>query len=172
MTPLEALLILILVVVVIILIYSYIQNDRQLNLRRVREDATTLGEKVYGGASSIGEKVSGDSSMSGMSEKINVSGVSDTISGVGEKIKVTVGDSVSTDYLSDRINQFLNEQSDQLIKDWELATKKDLSDLEERYSKVSTDLIDLDNKFGEFREQTNQKMDTIEERLEKLEKSE
>ena len=65
MTPLEVLLVLILAGVVIVLIYSYMQNDRTLNLRRVRSDATNLGGRVYGEASNLGERVHGEASNSG-----------------------------------------------------------------------------------------------------------
>jgi hypothetical protein len=199
MTPLEVLAVLILAGVVVVLLYSYLQNDRKLNLRRVRSDATNLGGRVYGeasnlggkvseGASNLGEKVSGDDSMSemgeklnvsgvsekvsGIGEKINVSGVSESVSGMGEKIKGKVSGTVSTDDLSNRIDQFLDEQSDQLIKDWELATKTDLKGLEKKYSKVSRDLDDLDKRFDEYRGQTNQKLEKIELRLDKLENPE
>jgi hypothetical protein len=187
MTALEALIVLILAGVVIVLLYSYMQNDRKLNLGRVRSDATNLGgivygeasnlgEKVSGGASNLGEKVSGEDSMSGISEKINVSGVSEKVSGVGEsvsgmggKIKDKVTGSISTDDLSNSIDQFMNEKSDQLIKDWELATKKDLGELEKRYNKTSRDLGALDKRFDEYRGSTNKKLKKIEERLDQLE---
>jgi hypothetical protein len=175
MTALEVLIVLILAGVVIVLLYSYLQNDRTLNLRRIRSDATNLGGRVYGEASNLGEKVSGEGSMSGMGEKINVSGVSEKMSGVGEKINVSgVSESISgmgekikstvsgTDDLNERIDLYLNEKSDQLIKDWNLATKDDVSDLEKRFLKVSGDL-------DEYKVQTNEKIKKIEDRLDKLE---
>jgi len=169
MTPLELLLVLILAGVVIVLIYSYMQNERTLNLRRVRSDATNLGGRVYGEASNLGKKVSGEDSMSGMSEKvsgvgekINVSGVSEKVSGMGETIKSKVS---GTDDLNERIDLYLNEKSDQLIKNWNLATKDDVADLEKRYSKVSNDL-------DEYKGQTNNKLKKIEDRLVKLENPE
>jgi hypothetical protein len=178
MTALELLLVLILAGVVIVLLYSYLQNDRTLNLGRVRSDATNLGGRVYGEASNLGEKVSGDGSMSGMGEKLNVSGVSEKVSGVGEKINVSgvsesisgmgekikgkVSSSDSTDDIYEHIDLYLNEKSDQLIKDWNLATKDDITDLENRFINVSTDL-------NKYKGQTNQKLKKIEERLDKLE---
>ncbi|MDP3066709.1 MAG: hypothetical protein Q8N08_08220 [Methanobacteriaceae archaeon] len=190
MTPLEVLAIVILAGVVIIIIYSYLQNDRALNLGRVRSDASNLGGRVYGeasnlggkvqgGASNLGEKVSGEGSMSGMGEKLNVSGVSEKVSGIGEsvsgmgeKIKGKVSGSMSTDDLSDRIDLFLNEKSDQLIKDWELATKDDIGNLEKRYNKVSRNLGELDRRFDEYQGSTNKKLKKIDERLDKLENPE
>jgi hypothetical protein len=190
MTALELLVILVLAGALVVLFYSYMQNNRQLNLGRVRSDATNLGQKVYGeasdfggkvqgGASDLGEKVSGESSMSGMSEKINVSGVSEKVSGVGGKvsdmggkIKEKVSVSSSKDDLSERIDQFMDEKSDQLIKDWELATKKDISDLEKRYNTASMNISELETRFNEYRGFTNKKIKKIEERLDKIENPE
>jgi len=196
MTPLEVLLVLILAGVVIVLLYSYLQNDRTLNLRRVRNDATNLGGRIYGEASILGEKVSGEASnlgekmsgegsmsgigekvnvsgvservsgiserFSGVSEKIDVSGVSEKVSGVGETIKDKVSGSESTDDLYERIDLYLDEKSSQLIKDWNLATKDDVTNLEKRFLKVSGDL-------DEYKVQTNEKIKKIDDRLDKLE---
>jgi hypothetical protein len=180
MTPLEVFAILVLAGAVVVLLYYYLQDNRNLNLGRVRSEASNLGEKVYGeasnlgekvqgGASNVGEKVSGDGSMSGMGEKLNVSGVSEKVSGMGEKIKGKVSVPISTDNLSHRIDLFLNEQSDQLIEDWDLATKKDLSELEKRFNVVSLDIETLEKRFNEYKGTTNKKLETIEGRLEKLE---
>ena len=196
MTPLEVLLVLILAGVVIVLLYSYLQNDRTLNLRRVRNDATNLGGRIYGEASILGEKVSGEASnlgekmsgegsmsgigekvnvsgvservsgiserFSGVSEKIDVSGVSEKVSGVGETIKDKVSGSESTDDLYERIDLYLDEKSSQLIKDWNLATKDDVTNLEKRFLKVSGDL-------DEYKVQTNEKIKKFDDRLDKLE---
>jgi hypothetical protein len=180
MTPLEVFAILVLAGAVVVLLYYYLQDNRNLNFGRVRSDATNLGEKVYGeasnlgekvqgGANNMGEKVSGEGSMSGMSEKLNVSGVSEKVSGMSEKIKGKVSVPISTDNLSHRIDLFLNEQSDQLIEDWDLATKKDLSELEKRFNVVSMDIETLEKRFNEYRGATNKKLENIEERLETLE---
>lgn len=179
MTPLEVFAILVLAGAVIVLLYYYLQDNSKINLSRVKSDATNLGEKVYGEASNLGEKVqstgekvNGEGSMSGMGEKLNVSGVSEKVTGMGEKIKGKVSVPISTDNLSHRIDLFLNEQSDQLIEDWDLATKKDLSALEKRFKVVSTDIESLEKRFNQYRGATNKKLENIEERLEKLENPE
>ena len=176
MTPLEFLVILALVAVLAVLLYSYLQNNRELNLGRVRSDATGLGQRVYGEASDFGEKVSGEGTMSGMSEKLNVSGVSEKVSGVGEKvsdmggkIKDKVSTSSSTDDLSERIDLFMSEKSDQMIEGWELATKNDITGLEKRFETATRNIGDLEKRFDEYRGSTNKKLEKIEERLEKLE---
>ena len=199
MTPLEIFAILVLAGAVIVLLYYYLQDNRKINFAHMKGDATNLGERVYGGASNLGEKVqggasdlgekvAGEESMSGMGEKINVSGdsekvsgvgeklnvsgVSEKVSGMGEKIKGKVSVPISTDNLSHRIDLFLNEQSDQLIEDWDLATKKDLSALEKRFKVVSIDIESLEKRFNQYRGATNKKLENIEERLEKLENPE
>ncbi len=183
MTPLEVFAILVLAGAIVILLYYYLQDNRKFNLGQMKSDATNLGERVYGeantlgekvqsGTSNLGEKVSGEKSMSGMGEKLNVSGVSEKVSGMGEKIKGKVNVPISTDNLSHRIDLFLNEQSDQLIADWDLATKKDLAGLEKRFNAVSTDIESLEKRFNDYSDTTNKKLATIEERLEKLENPE
>ena len=129
-----------------------------------------FGEKMSGmteQASGMGVKVR--STVSGAGEKITGSNVSEKMSGVSEKLKVSVKGATSTDSLSNKIDLFLEDKSDQLIKDWELATKDDISTIEKRYTKVTRDLDTLDSRFNEFRGSTNKKLKKIEERLDKLE---
>ena len=94
--------------------------------------------------SGAGEKVSGEGSM--------MEGVSEKVSGVGDKIKGTVkgvskSTSESTDEISTQIDNFLKEKSSQIIKDWELATKTDIKNIETKYNKVSRDLGNLDSQI-------------------------
>lgn len=130
-----------------------------------------MGEKARTVVTGVGEKVSGNDGEEGSV----VDTVGEKVSGLGEKIKGTVKgvskpESEDTDDLSIKIDAYLDEKSDQIIEDWELATKNDLTDVENKYTKVSQDLTTLDNKINEHREDTDQKIRSIEERLEKLEK--
>ncbi len=185
MTALELFAIIVLAGAVIVLLYYYLR-DRSISLETMRTDATNLGQTVRTGASDIGGKVKTESHMQGMGEKLHVSEVSQKVSGVGEKINVSsvgekvsgVGQSlkgkvkevpISTDVLSGKIDQFLDEKSDQLIKDWELATKKDIGELEKKYTKVTRDLGDLERRFKEYRGHANTKFENIERRLNTLE---
>jgi hypothetical protein len=194
MTALELLAILVLAGAIIVLLYYYMQDSRNASFARARSVFTETGEKARSAVSGdndvegevvegIGGKMSGmgekaRSAVSGASEKVTIEGsmidgVSERMAGMGEKIKGTVkGVPKSTDTLSNRIDLFLNDKSDQLIKDWELATKDDVIDLEKRYSKVSRDLGELDGRFNEYRGFTNKKLKKIEERLDKLENPE
>ena len=156
---------------------------------KARSTVSDAGEKVKGEGkgngvggkmSGMGEKASGFGdkvrlTVTGASDKVKddggmMSGVSEKVSGVGDKLKGSVkGVPQSTDNLSNKIDIFLNDKSDQLIKDWELATKDDILDIEKRYNKVSMDLDTLDSRFNEYRGSTNKKLKKIEERLDKLE---
>jgi len=191
MTPLELLAILVLAGAIVVLLYYYMLDNRNESLIRARSVITETGEKarsavsgsgetVEGNGGGMGEKMSGmgekaRSAVSGAGEKVTIEGsmidgVSEKMSGMSEKIKGTVkGVPKTTDSLSNKIDLFLNDKSDQLIKDWELATKDDIVDLENRYGKVSRDLGELDGRFNEYRGFTNKKLKKIEERLEKLE---
>jgi archaellum component FlaC len=189
MTPLELLAVLILAGAIVVLLYYYLQDTRNPSFSRARSVISETGEKARSTVSKadenvegngIGDKMSGmgekaRSAVSGASEKVTIEGsmidgVSERMAGMGEKIKGTVkGVPKSTDLLSSKIELFLDDKSDQLIKDWELATKNDVVDLEKRYSKVSRDLGELDSRFNEYRGYTNKKLEKIEERLDKLE---
>jgi hypothetical protein len=132
---------------------------------KTRTVVTGLGEKVTGSD----DKESNDGSM--------MDSVSEKVSGFGEKIKGSVksvpeSTSKSSDDLSRKIDVFLDNKSEQLIKDWELATQKDISNIEQKYATVSNNLGELEDKFDDFRGDTNKKLKDIEARLKKLENPE
>jgi hypothetical protein len=136
----------------------------------MNEKASGIGEKARTVVSGVGEKVSGTGESA--SEGSMMDSVSEKVSGVSDKLKGTVkGVPKSTDNLSNKIDIFLNDKSDQLVKDWELATKDDILDIDKRYNKVKRDIGELDGRFNEYRGFTNKKIKKIEERLDKLEKS-
>lgn len=145
---------------------------------KVTEGVSGMGEKVTHGFSGVGDKIKGaGSKFTGNEDEEaeggTMAGVSEKMAGMGEKIKGKVREvPISTDVLSNRIQSFLDEQSDQLIKDWDLATKSDLSQLEKRYDMVSIDLNGLEKRFNEFQGNTTKKIGKIEDRLAKLESPE
>lgn len=150
MDALSLLAVLVLAGAIIVLLYYYLQNVRNF-------PSSKLQTQVYGAdeASAEGGKVGG---------------MTDRMYGMGEKIKGKVKDvPISTDIFSEKLEAFLDEKSDELIEDWELATKKDLLDIEKRYSKISRDVEELESRFNEYRGSTNKKIRKIEDRLEKLE---
>jgi len=160
MGPLELFAILVLAGAIIVLLYYYIQETKGTSLVGVRSSIYEMGSKVSEGISPNNQTSEGEGRMSGVSEKV---------SEMGERLKGKVTVPISTDSLSGRIDEFLDEQSDRLIKDWELATKSDVNVLEKKYVKVARDIEDLEKRFNEYRGHANKKFEHIEERLEKLE---
>ncbi|MCZ3365887.1 MULTISPECIES: hypothetical protein [Methanobacterium] len=161
MGPLELFAILVLAGAIIVLLYYYLQETKGASLVGVRSSISQVGSKVSEGIHPNNTQTpEGEKKMSGMSEKV---------SEMSEMLKGKVNVPISTDSLSGRIDEFLDEQSDRLIKDWELATKSDVSTLEKKYNKVSRDIDDLERRFNEYRGHANKKFEHIEERLSKLE---
>jgi predicted RNase H-like nuclease (RuvC/YqgF family) len=80
--------------------------------------------------------------------------------------------SFSTDSFSQKIDQFLDEKSDQLIEDWSLATQNDLDTLERRWASANESIDELEKRFNEYSDVTNKRLDTLEERIKALEEDE
>ena len=164
MGPLELFAILVLAGAIIVLLYYYLQETKSTSLVGVRSSISQMGSKVSEGIhinnNTTSETPEGDKKMSGVSERV---------SEMSEMLKGKVNVPISTDSLSGRIDEFLDEQSDRLIKDWELATKSDVGTLEKKYDKVSREIDDLERRFNEYRGHANKKFEHIEERLKKLE---
>ena len=164
MGPLELFAILVLAGAIIVLLYYYLQESKSTSLVGVRSSISQMGSKVSEGIhinnNTTSETPEGDKKMSGVSERV---------SEMSEMLKGKVNVPISTDSLSGRIDEFLDEQSDRLIKDWELATKSDVGTLEKKYDKVSREIDDLERRFNEYRGHANKKFEHIEERLKKLE---
>jgi len=173
MTPLEVFAILVLAGAVIVLLYYYIREmgrTGSAGFDTVKSSITEASRGVSDVGARVSEGISQQYSGFNTEGEGGMSGVSERVSGYGEKLKGRVKDvPISTDVLSGRIDEFLNEQSDQLIKDWSLATKSDLGKLEKRYSKVSRDVDDLTKRFDEYRNHTNKKFEHIEKRLTAIE---
>ena len=120
-----------------------------------------MSEKASSAFSSASKKINIDSTMDNLSGKV---------AGVSEKLKGTVkGDPERTDEFSHNLELFFEENQKRIIKEWELATKDDVIDIEKRYTNVLKDMGELESNLNEFEESTNKKLETIEERLEKLE---
>ncbi|MBU4534797.1 MAG: hypothetical protein KKF16_03000 [Euryarchaeota archaeon] len=167
MTPIELLAILILAGAIVVLLYYYLQNNGYAGMGKMKSQVYELGDKVSGQetVSEASEK------FSGVGEKM--SGVGEKVSGVSDKIMGKVKDvPISTDILSNKIDAFLDEKSDELIEDWSLATKTDIQDLEKRMNVVTRDIDSLEKRFNEYRGFTNKKLDSIDERLKALEEPE
>ncbi|MGZ7095541.1 MAG: hypothetical protein ACXVHU_03625, partial [Methanobacterium sp.] len=140
------------------------------NFDSVKSSVTEAGKKVSETGKSVSSGISKQNSGNNVEGDNKKPGISERVSGMGESLKGKVkGVPVSTDVLSGRIDEFLDERSDQLIEDWELATKSDVGELEKKYSKVSMEIDDLERRFNEYRGHANKKFEHIEQRLTTLE---
>ncbi|MGF7118908.1 hypothetical protein [Methanobacterium oryzae] len=176
MTALETFLIILLAGIIIVLVYYFLREMNRTgsaNFGTVKSSFTEARTGVSDMGSRVSEGISQQYSGLNVEGEGRMSGVSEKVSGMGGKLKGKVKDvPVSTDAFSGRIDEFLNSQSDRLIKDWELATKSDLNVLEKKYDTVSRHVDDLTKRFDEFRGHANKKFENIEERLKALEDEE
>jgi hypothetical protein len=154
MNFLELIALLILIVAIAILVYYYLDDIRIVDKIKphIPSNVSNLGNNVGWGGSEDGENIP-----------------------VSEKLKTKIKDidipNINTDAFSNRLDTFLNEKSEELIKDWELATKEDINSLEDRFTTVNKDLDDFEKRFDKYKDYTNERLDSFDERLEKLEKN-
>ena len=77
-----------------------------------------------------------------------------------KRIKVKLSDidmsGINTDAFSNKIDAFLDAKSDQLIKDWSLATTNDLEELESKFNETTANVDDLDKSFKEFKKSSEE----------------
>jgi len=176
MTPLEVFAILVLAGAVIVLLYYYIREMSRTGsagFDTVKSSFTEASRGVSDVGARVSEGISQQYSGFNTEGEGRMSGVSEKVSGMGGKIKGKVKEvPTSTDVLSSRIDKYLDEQSNRLIKDWELATKSDIGELEKKYSKVARNIDDLERRFSEYRGHANKKFENIEKRLTDLESEE
>ncbi len=175
MDAISLLAILVLAGAIVVLFYYYLQNSNNASVGKFKSQVYEFGDRVGGGhesMSAMGEKTAGvGEKMSGVGEKM--SGMGEKMSGMGDKIMGKVKEvPISTDILSNRIDAFLDEKSDELIKDWDLATKTDVNGLEKRMGAVTRNIDELEHRFNEYRSYTNKRMDSLDKRIKNLEGTE
>jgi len=162
MDILEVLAIIILAGAILVLLYYYLQNNPDL-MDKVR---THVPSSIQ--SSGEEEKIPGSLNMA---ENVN----DNPNASMGEKIKVKFKDidmpNFNTDIFSKKVDSFLDEKSDELIKDWKLATKDDIDILEKRCEVAYRNVDELAKRFNEYREYTNERIDHIDKRLKKLEEN-
>ncbi len=173
MTPLEIFAIIVLAGAVIVLLYYFLREMNQtgsVGFDTFKSSVSNMGKGVSDAGNRVSEGISQQYNSSNVEGESRMSGVTDRVSGMGESLKGKVKEvPINTDAFSGRIDEILHKQSDQLIEDWELATKNDIGSLEKKYSKVARDIDDLERRFNEFSGHANKKFDHIEKRLDALE---
>ena len=146
--------IIILVVAIAILIFYYLQATNNPIYNNIHAQASTFSTRV------------------GQEEYIST--ISDKMNDVSGKIKDRVQDEneedhVSrTDMMSKKISQFIDEQSEQVIEDWDLATNKDIDAVMEKYNQIESDLNDYKESNNERVSSLEERVNQIDEELEKL----
>ncbi|MBE6494406.1 MAG: hypothetical protein E7Z84_07355 [Methanosphaera stadtmanae] len=144
MEPATTLAIIILIVAILILVYYYLQSIN-----------SPIYQNIHRQAEGISSRVSQEEYVNSFSEKVkDVSGkFKDRVQDEDDEDHVS-----KTDYISKKISQFIDEQSEQVIADWDLATHKDLDAVIEKYNVLEKDL-------GEYKESNDKRVDDLEERV-------
>jgi len=164
----EAIAVIILIVAIVVLIYYYLLNSPGTmdKLRTyVPTSADAHMDEVLGGkpADLVNEEPEKADSES-MTKRIKVKLSDIDMSGI------------NTDAFSHKIDAFLDAKSDELIKDWSLATTDDLEDLQAKFSETTSNVDNLEKDYlefkkssKEFQEATQEKLDDLDKRIESLE---
>lgn len=165
----EAIAVIILIVAIVVLIYYYLLNSPGTmdKLRTyVPTSADAHMDEVLGG--NPADLVNQEAEKEEDSESVT------------KRIKVKLSDidmsGINTDAFSHKIDAFLDAKSDELIKDWSLATTDDLEDLQAKFSKTTSNVDNLEKDYlefkkssKEFQEATQEKLDDLDKRIESLE---
>lgn len=145
MEPATTLAIIILIVAILILVYYYLQSINSPIYQNIHRQAEGISSRV--------------------SQEEYVNNFSERVKDVSGKFKDRVQDEddeeehvSKTDYMSKKISQFIDEQSEQVIADWDLATNKDIDAVMEKYNILEKDL-------GEYKESNDKRVDDLEERV-------
>ena len=165
----EAIAVIILIIAIIVLVYYYLLNSPN-TINKIRNYVPTSADAHMGqvlNASSDYDDLAKDETSSEGESMTN-------------RIKVKLSDidmsSLNTDAFSNKIDSFLDAKSDELIKNWSLATTEDLNELESKFSETTASVDSLEKDFNEFKkssqefqESTKEKLDDLDKRIESLE---
>jgi len=146
MEPATTLAIIILVVAILILLYYYLESTNN-----------PVYQDIHARASGFSTRVGQEEYISNIAERVN---------GFSDKFKDRVQDDEEehvskTDIMSKKITQFIDEQSEQVIEDWDLATHKDLDSVIEKYESLQ---LELDS----YKESNDTRVSDLEERVNKI----
>ncbi|HIJ15010.1 MAG TPA: hypothetical protein HA277_01230 [Methanosphaera sp.] len=155
MEPATTLAIIILVVAILILLYYYLESTKNPVYQDIHERASGLSQRV------------------GQEEYI--SNITGKVNEFSDKFKDRVQDDEEdhvskTDIMSKKISQFIDEQSEQVIEDWDLATNKDLDKVLEKYETLKTDLYTYQETNDTRVSDLEERVDKIDEELKQLKK--
>lgn len=167
MEGIEAVAIIVLIFAIIVLVYYYLLNSPG-TMNKLKSYIPT------GADAHMSEVISQNTNYNDLNKEEE----SDSVT---KRIKVKLSDidmsGINTDAFSNKLDAFLDEKSDELIKDWSLATTNDLKELEAKFLETSESVDALDKDYQEFKkssmefqEATEEKLNDIDKRIEALEK--
>ena len=141
MEAIEIVAIIVLVIAIIVLVYYYLLNTPTA-MNKLKSYIPT------GADAHMSEVISQNTNY----PKLNKENDSESVT---KRIKVKLNDidmsGINTDAFSNKLDAFLDEKSDELIKDWSLATTKDLKELEAKFLETSESVDALDKDYQEFK---------------------
>ncbi len=167
MEGIEAVAIIVLIFAIIVLVYYYLLNSPG-TMNKLKSYIPT------GADAHMSEVISQNTNYNDLNKEEE----SDSVT---KRIKVKLSDidmsGINTDAFSNKLDAFLDEKSDELIKNWSLATTNDLKELEAKFLETSESVDALDKDYQEFKkssmefqEATEEKLNDIDKRIEALEK--
>ena len=167
MDAMEAVAVVILILAIVILVYYYLLNSPGT--------MNKLRSYVPASADAHMDEILGRSNNSSYDlAKDDVSNDKDDSNSVSKRIKVRLSDidmsAINTDAFSHKIDAFLDEKSDELIKSWSLATTNDLEALESKFSETSASVDSLDKNFNDFKKSSEEFQKATEDKLNELDK--
>jgi hypothetical protein len=163
MEAVEVVAVIILIIAIAVLVYYYLLNS-PATMDKLRSYVPTSADahmdKVLNNDSSDYSDLSKEPSEKGNS--------------VGKRIKVKLNDidmsALNTDAFSHKIDAFLDAKSEELIKDWSLATTEDLDNLQTKFSETTANVDSLEENFNEFKKSSEEFQKSTEEKLNELDK--
>lgn len=166
MDAMEVVAVIILIVAIIILVYYYLLNSPG-SMSKLRSYVPTTADahmnEILGKSNDTGYDIPKDDVPA---EKVESESM-------GKRIKIKLSDidsAINTDAFSNKIDAFLDEKSDELIKSWSLATTDDLEELQTKFSQTTSNVDKLDKDFNEFRKTSEEFQKATEEKLNDLDK--
>ena len=163
MDAMEVVAVIILIVAIAILVYYYLLNS-PATMDKLKNIVPTTAD------AHMDEVLNNNSDFNDLSKEKSSDDKEESVS---KRIKVKLSDidmsSLNTDAFSNKIDAFLDAKSEELIKDWSLATTEDLGELESKFTQTTENVDSLEKDFNEFKKSTEEKLSDLDKRIESLE---
>ncbi len=167
MDAMEAVAVIILIVAIVILVYYYLLNS-PATMNKLRSYVPTNAD------AHMNEILGKSENKTDYDLTKEVDSKKEDSESMSKRIKIKLSDidmsSLNNDAFSNKIDAFFDAKSDQLIKDWSLATTNDLKELESKFSETTASVDELDKSFKEFKKSSEEFQKVTEDRLGDLDK--